>query len=116
LGDGGSGLSLTRVFASNLRHHRKAKGLRQAELAEAVGVSVEMISKVERGVASPSFQTVEKLADVLGVPEAVFFGIGLVVAPEGERSRLLARVQTTLSRMNNEQLARAQRMLSALID
>lgn len=75
-----------------------------------------MISKIERGIAAPSFQTVEKLAGVLSVPEVVFFGIGLVIASEGERSRLLARLQTTLSRMNNEQLARANRMLSALID
>ena len=109
-------MSLAQTFAANLRHQRKAKALTQAALAEAVGVSTEMISKVERGIAAPSFPLIEKLADALGVPEGVFFGIGLVVTQEGERSRLLARLQTTVSRMNNEQLARAHRMLSALID
>lgn len=109
-------MSLIQVFGSNLRHHRKAKKLTQEALAEAVGVSTEMISKVERGVAAPSFQTIEKLADVLGIPEVVFFGIGLVVSAEDERSRQLLKVQTTLSRMNNDQLARANRMLGALID
>ena len=79
-------------------------------------MSTEMISKVERGIAAPSFPLIEKLAEALGVPEMVFFGIGLVVAPDGERSRLVAKLQTTLSRMNNEQLARANRMLAALID
>jgi len=115
-GFGGIRLSLSQIFGSNLRHHRKAKSLTQTELAEAVGVSMEMISKVERGIAAPSFQTIEKLSDTLGVPEVVFFGIGLVVTTDDERSRLLSRVQTTLSRMNNEQLARAHRMLSALVD
>lgn len=109
-------MSLNAVFGANLRHHRKAKGLTQAELAEAIGVSEEMISKVERGVASPSFPTIEKLSDTLDVPEVGFFGIGLVVAGRGERSQLLMKLQTSLSRMNNQQLARANRMLSALID
>lgn len=109
-------MSLMQIFGSNLRHHRKAKTLTQEALAEVVGVSAEMISKIERGIAAPSFQTIEKLADVLGVPEVVFFGIGLVVSAEDERSRQLLKVQTTLSRMNNNQLARAHRMLAALID
>lgn len=109
-------MSLVQVFGSNLRHHRKAKALTQEALAEAVGVSAEMISKIERGVAAPSFQTIERLADVLGVPEVVFFGIGLFVSAEDERSRQLLKVQTTLSRMNNDQLARANRLLGALID
>jgi transcriptional regulator with XRE-family HTH domain len=109
-------LPLNQVFGSNLRHYRKAGALTQAQLAEAIGVSVEMISQMERGVASPSFPTIEKLSDALSVPEAVFFGVGLVMAAKDERSRLLAKVQTTLSRMNKEQLARAHRVLSAMID
>jgi transcriptional regulator with XRE-family HTH domain len=113
---GGFSVPLVQVFGSNLRHHRKAKSLTQEVLAESVGVSTEMISKIERGIAAPSFQTIEKIADVLGVPEVVFFGIGIVVSADDERSKLLLKVQTALSRMNNDKLSRAHRMLSALID
>lgn len=109
-------MALTETFGANLRHQRKAKNLTQADLAERVGVSTEMISKVERGIASPSFHTIEKLADVLGVPEVVFFGLGLVAVPDSERGHTLQKIHTTLSRMNGEQLVRASKMLSALID
>lgn len=109
-------MSLTVVFGSNLRHHRKARHLTQDALAEMVGLSSEMISKIERGIAAPSFSTVEKLSDVLQVPEVAFFGIGMVVTSDDARTRQLAKIQTQLSRMNEDQLVRASKMLSALID
>lgn len=109
-------MALTETFGANLRHQRKAKKLTQADLAERVGVSAEMISKIERGIAAPSFNTVEKLASELGVPEVVFFGLGLVAVPDSERGRMLQKIHTILSRMNGDQLVRAHKMLSALID
>lgn len=36
--------------------------------------------------------------------------------PEGERGKMLQKIQTVLSRMNGDQLVRAHKMLSALID
>lgn len=54
-------MSLATTFGSNLRNHRKAKYLTQDQLAEMVELSSEMISKIERGIASPSFATVGKL-------------------------------------------------------
>lgn len=101
---------------TNLRHHRKAKHLTQAELADKVALSTEMISKIERGIASPSFATIEKLSEILDVPEVVFFGVGLIVTTDSERTRILSKIQTKLSRLNEDQLVRADRMLSALTD
>src|SRR5690242_9176557 len=109
-------MSLAVIFGTNLRHHRKAKHLTQAQLAENVGLSTEMISKIERGIASPSFTTIEKLADVLDVPEVVFFGVGLIVTGTGERTRILSRIHTKLSRLNEDKLVRADKILGALTD
>lgn len=109
-------VSLAVIFGSNLRHHRKARHLTQDALAEMVGLSSEMISKIERGIAAPSFATVEKLSDVLQVPEVAFFGVGMVMTSDDARTRQLAKIQTQLSRMNEDQLVRASKMLSALID
>jgi transcriptional regulator with XRE-family HTH domain len=75
-----------------------------------------MISKIERGIASPSFSTIEKLSGILEVPEVVFFGVGLIVTTDSERTKILSRIQTKLSRLNEEKLARADKMLGALID
>jgi transcriptional regulator with XRE-family HTH domain len=109
-------VSLAAVFGANVRHYRKAKKLTQADLAEAVRLSPEMISQIERGVAAPSFATIERLAEVLGVPEVVLFGVGLIVTPDTDRTRILTRIQSKLSRLNEDQLARAERMLGALVD
>ncbi len=109
-------MSLSEIFGANLRHYRKAKGHTQADLAEAVKLSTEMISKIERGVAAPSFATIEKLSEILGVPEVVFFGVGLIVTTGGERNHILSKIQTKLSRLNEDELVRADRMLSALMD
>lgn len=109
-------MSLAGIFGTNLRNHRKAKHLTQAKLAETVGLSTEMISKIERGIASPSFATIEKLAEVLDVPEVVFFGVGLIVTETGERTRILSRIHTKLSRLNEDKLLRADKILAALTD
>ena len=107
-------VSLVVIFGTNLRNHRKAKHLTQSELAEKVSLSAEMISKIERGIASPSFATIEKLSEVLQVPEVVFFGVGLIVTTDSERTRILSKIQTKLSRLNEDQLVRADKMLGAL--
>lgn len=46
---------------------RKARGLTQIELARAVGLSVEFISLVERGVNAPSVAKLERFARALRV-------------------------------------------------
>lgn len=109
-------MSLAVTFGTNLRHHRKAKHLTQDQLAEMVELSSEMISKIERGIAAPSFTTVERLSEVLEVPEVALFGVGLVVTSDNTRMRQLSKIQTQLSRMNEDQLVRASKLLSALID
>lgn len=109
-------MSLAAILGSNLRHHRKAKRLNQAELAERAGLSSEMISKIERGAAAPSFDAIRRLANSLDIPEAALFGLGPTVLDDSERTRLLTRIHAKLSRLNEDELARADRMLSALTD
>jgi transcriptional regulator with XRE-family HTH domain len=60
-------------FGKRLRKFRRAKDLTQEKLAEQVGVSVDFISLIERGLSSPSFDTIQKLADVLEVKYQDFF-------------------------------------------
>jgi transcriptional regulator with XRE-family HTH domain len=45
----------------------------QEQLAEAIGVSVDLISNIERGVNAPSFKTIEKLSQTLNVPPKELF-------------------------------------------
>ncbi len=45
-----------------------------------------------------------------------FFGFGLGLTSDNARTRQLSKIQTQLSRMNEDQLARASKLLSALVD
>ena len=54
-------------FGRKLRQIRRFKNLTQEQLAEAIGVSVEFISNIERGINAPSFDTLEKLSEFLNV-------------------------------------------------
>ncbi len=107
-------MELQRLFGANVRHHRKAKGWTLEQLSGQVGVSRETIGKIERGVAAPLFETAEKIAAALDVPAPVLFGAD--AAPgRGERARLLTDIHRTLSRMNDDQLGRAAKMLKAFL-
>jgi transcriptional regulator with XRE-family HTH domain len=87
----------------------------QEVLAERLDLSMETIGKIERGVAAPSFETAERIAEALNLPPLVLFGIGKEAVPRGERGRLLGRINATLSGMNDEQLARAARIMEAFV-
>src|SRR5207302_6460316 len=49
-----------------IREVRKSHGLSQRALARRAGTSQGQISKIERGVISPSFATLERLLGVMG--------------------------------------------------
>ena len=87
----------------------------QETLAGQVQVSIETIGKIERGVAAPSFATVEHIAAALEVPAAALFGAGDAAIPKGKRGQLLARVNLAFSAMNEDEMARIARMLEAYI-
>jgi transcriptional regulator with XRE-family HTH domain len=47
---------------------RTAKGLTQLQLADKVGISQVQISRIEKGLNSPSIKTVKALAKALRIP------------------------------------------------
>ena len=54
------------LFGRRLRHLRRNKDITQEQLAELTGISVDMLSNMERAINAPSFETLERLAEVLG--------------------------------------------------
>ena len=107
-------MQLQDIFGANVRQHRKAKGWTIEQLADRVGVTQETIGKIERGKAAPLFETAETIATALEVDVTVLFGAGALPG-KGERARLLADIHRTLSRMNEDQLDRAAKMLKAFV-
>ncbi|KLN53324.1 DNA-binding transcriptional repressor PuuR [Variovorax paradoxus] len=65
-------LSAARIGAQ-VRALRLAAEVSGGALAKTSGISASMLSRIERGLVSPSVETLERLANGLGVPASRFF-------------------------------------------
>lgn len=61
----------------NIKEHLKASGKTAKELAEAVGISRVTASNIINNKTAPSLETLQRMAEALGVPLWQFF-----VSPE----------------------------------
>lgn len=77
---------------------RSERSLSQSQLAEAIGVESQTISKYERGFLSPSVDTLFALADVFQCSERWLWS-----PPSDDELHLLAEQDAALE--NTEQLA-----------
>jgi transcriptional regulator with XRE-family HTH domain len=73
----------------------------QSRMRNGVKLSVNIVGKIERGTTAPSFESIEKIASVLEIPEAVLFSAGTTAVPTCERGKLLQRINIQLSTLNN---------------
>lgn len=75
---------LKREIGQRTKAARARLGLTQEALAEKIQRTVETVSKIERGMAFPSMETLEDLARALQTPIREFF-------PEGSSGKRSAR-------------------------
>lgn len=61
-------------IGNQVRALRVAAGASGGALAQRSGISPSMLSRIERGMVSPSVETLDRIADGLGVPVSRFFG------------------------------------------
>lgn len=61
------------AIGHEIRAARKRLGITIAELSDASGLSVGMVSKMENGSTSPSLASLQIMSDALGVPISSFF-------------------------------------------
>ncbi|WP_304308397.1 helix-turn-helix domain-containing protein [Pseudacidovorax intermedius] len=62
--------SMGRQIGAHVRIHRERLGLSMSELARVCGLSLSMLSRVERGLVSPSIQALAQIASALRVSMA----------------------------------------------
>jgi DNA-binding XRE family transcriptional regulator/quercetin dioxygenase-like cupin family protein len=87
---------LEKVIAARVRDYRLAEGLSVAEMAERVGISKAMLSKIENAQTSCSLTTLSRLAIGLNVPvTALFRGLDdpreAVFIPAGHGAEIVRR-------------------------
>lgn len=65
--------NLESAIGRELREIRHKRDMTVADLAQATGLSVGMLSKIENGVTSPSLTTLQTLSEALSIPLTSFF-------------------------------------------
>jgi transcriptional regulator with XRE-family HTH domain len=60
--------SLRQEFGKHLRAIRQERQLTQEEFAELVGISVDFLSLIERGINAPSFEVLGQMSKNLRMP------------------------------------------------
>lgn len=88
------------MLSENIRRFRKARSLRQEELAERVHVVRQTVSKWENGLSVPDAEQLRDLAAVLDVPVSAL----LDLTPEDSEADLAGELAR-----RNEELAELQR-------
>ncbi|MBU8897338.1 XRE family transcriptional regulator [Corallococcus sp. H22C18031201] len=115
---------LTVIFGAAARDARLRLGFTQADVAERVGIAMEVYSRMERGKMLPRAQTLRRLCDVLQVSADVLLGVGApgasapvnVPRREGrEEPAELRRLTRTLRALELGQLRAVSRVVNAVV-
>jgi transcriptional regulator with XRE-family HTH domain len=64
---------LRRDFGNRIKAIRVERRLTQEQFAELVDISVDFLSLIERGINSPSFQVLDRMAKRLRMPVRALF-------------------------------------------
>lgn len=109
--------NLAKMLGKAARKARTELGMSQAEVAEAAGISVEFLGRIERGKTLPSVPTLCRLADVLRVRSDVLLGRERVEAspprPALEREERLVLKRWRAASATTQRLVRE--VLGALV-
>lgn len=89
---------------NNIRAIRDLRGIKQAQLAEMVGIKQPHMSRIERGDEGPPLSLFRRIAKVLGVPLSDLF--------DEPRTTIIRHVVDVLMHLPPER----QALLAAMID
>lgn len=102
-------------IGQRVRTIRRLRGLTQEELAARVERSVEAISALERGKSQPTIETLDRLAEQLGVPTRDFLDYNESDKDAGpQRIALLTAICDIARSLDDRDLEVAVAMITAL--
>ncbi len=107
-------MSLKQIVATNLRQLRKTNNMTQAQLAEELELSLDMVGRMERELIAPPFKTLEALCRVFRVGGVDLFGSGASTGLRTDRALVLNEINSLLSHMSDKELKQAKKLLKAL--
>lgn len=77
--------AIDKVLGERIRHCRRARKMSLQSLAESSGISIGLLSQIERGLSSPSLRVLAGLADALQLGLADLFKDEAAAAPQDDK-------------------------------
>jgi transcriptional regulator with XRE-family HTH domain len=77
--------SLREKFGQRLKAIRLSRKLSQEQFAELLGISVDFLSLIERGINAPSFENLDAFSVQLKIPLAVLFDFDATLVDPSSR-------------------------------
>lgn len=107
-----------KALGLRIKSLRKLRGgMNQDALAEQVGMSTEAISMIERGINSPSFDNLLKIAAALDAPVGSLFAyIDKIPGESAERATALADANDRTAQLTDDDLDILNVQLEATIE
>ena len=107
-------MDIKKKLAANIRQLRATHNMTQAQLAEELDLSLDMIGRLERERIAPSFKTLEKLCDVLRVDIVDLFGTGVSTGLRTDRALVLHEINVLLSHMTDDELRKSKKLIEVI--
>lgn len=107
---------LGKKIGAKIAELRLLRKLTQAQLAEKINVSVETISRMERGVTFPSLKTIENVAKALDTPLKTFFEFDSFTPVDQTFERELAKLTAFLRTRKEDELSRIHKVLKVVFE
>ena len=105
--------SIKKIFGDNIKKLRKAKGLTQEQLAEALNLQLQSISYIENGRTFVSSEVLANLANYFNVEISLLFKSGYIEHSDKDFN-LKKEINRLLSDCNHELLEKIYNIIIAL--
>lgn len=106
--------NLYRQVGERVKAHRKLARLTQERLAEKADLSVHYLSRIETGSAAPTLDSLERIAQALGVQIGELFQFRKGEVQEAKE--LLHQIQRLLKNRRPEELRMARNLVGQIVE
>ena len=94
----------TILLGQKIRQIRISQGLSQEELALRAGMNPAHLGHIERGLKSPTIDTISKIADALNVELSLLFDFEQNTTHSAPNTKIIAAVSDLTERQQNDVL------------
>lgn len=99
-----------------IRYHRLQRGMSQEKLALLAGINPAFLGHLERGLKSPTFTTLDKIMEALGLNYSEFFDDAVSLEDTTSRQFYMDMIVNCAKRLPDDKLKTVADIMLKLID